>query len=315
MQHTYSRTSDIFKKLLSLDINAKQIERVCTFYGHHLYESQNSDQHNKKKDETKLTNKRLYVLIDGSFVLIRHNSLSTREQSEVKGRDRWKEVKLARLVNEQHLVKGISKDRNYVSHSEYVVHLGEAETFFTILRDVINRQSYKELVFICDGASWIWNWVNDTYPESIQILDFFHAKEHLCDLATLHINNEQTRKDWVKLQEERILNDDIEEVIEDLEGEKLHGTSGKDHKKEIQNLINYYTEHKDRMRYKTFLKNGLEIGSGAVESAHRTIIQQRAKLSGQRWTSNGVQSILSLRATYLGGNWNQLLNLIKENLP
>lgn len=312
MQHTYSRTSDIFKKLLGLDISAKQIERVCTFYGHRLYQSQNRDQH-KKKNETRLANKRLYVLIDGSFVLIRHNSLSAGEQLEIKGRDCWKEVKLARLVNEHHLVKGISKDRNYVSHSEYVVHLGEAETFFTILRDVINRQSYKELVFICDGAKWIWNWVNDTYPGSIQILDFFHAKEHLCELATLHINDEQTRKDWVKLQEERILNDDVEEVIEDLESEKLHGTSVKDNKKEIQNLINYYTEHKDRMKYNTFHKDGLEIGSGAVESAHRTIIQQRAKLSGQRWTSNGVQSILSLRAAYLGGNWDQLLQAVKDN--
>lgn len=65
--------------------------------------------------------------------------------------------------------------------------------------------------------------------------------------------------------------------------------------------------------YKTYKKQGLEIGSGAIESAHRTIIQQRAKLSGQRWTMDGVQSILSLRSLYYSGRWEELLNLIKVN--
>lgn len=67
------------------------------------------------------------------------------------------------------------------------------------------------------------------------------------------------------------------------------------------------------MLYKTYKKQSIEIGSGAIESAHRTIIQQRAKLSGQRWTMTGVQSILSLRATYHSGRWEDLINLVKTN--
>ena len=314
MQHTYSRASDIFMKLLGIEINAKQIERVCTFYGNKLYESQNSRplQHSKRI-KSKEYSERLYVLIDGSFVLIRHNSLPVNEQSESQGRDCWKEVKLARLINEQHIVKGISKNRNYVSHSEYVVHLGEAETFFAILRETISRYPNRDLVFICDGARWIWNWIEDTYPKSTQILDFFHAKEHLCDLAKIYISDQEDRKEWVSEQEKQIINDNVEEVLEELENVKLNGSTGKTIKKEIEKLINYFTDHRDRMRYKTYQNAGLEIGSGAVESAHRTIIQQRAKLSGQRWTSTGVQGILSLRAAYIGGNWSQLLSLINGN--
>lgn len=312
MQHTYGRASDIFMKLLGLDINAKQIERVCTFYGNKLYENQNNQEHPENLEE-KVSSKRLYVLIDGSFVLIRHKSLPIKEQKESQGKDCWKEVKLARLVNEKHLVKGISKNRNYVSRSEYVVHLGEAEAFFTILRETINRHYSKNLIFICDGAKWIWNWIEDTYPKSTQILDFFHAKEHLCDLAKIYISDQENRKVWVAEQEGRIMNDNIEEVLEELEDIRMNDSGSKTFKKELEKLINYFSEHRDRMRYKTYQNAGLEIGSGAVESAHRTIIQQRAKLSGQRWTSAGVQGILSLRAAYLGGNWNQLLSLINGN--
>lgn len=302
-------------KVLGIEVNAKQIERVCTFYGNKLYESQHSHhlQH-PKKIKSKKSSDRLYVLIDGSFVLIRHNSLPANEQSESQGRDCWKEVKLARLVNEQHIVKGISKNRNYVSHSEYVVHLGEAEPFLETLRETISKCPSKELVFICDGARWIWNWVEDTYPKATQILDFFHAKEHLCDLAKIYISDQEDRKEWVSDQEKRIINDNVEEVLEELENVILNVTTSKNIKKEIEKLINYFTDHRDRMRYKTYQNAGLEIGSGAVESAHRTIIQQRAKLSGQRWTSTGVQGILSLRAAYIGGNWSQLLSLINGKI-
>lgn len=300
-------------KLLGLDINAKQIERVCTFYGNKLYETQNSNHEHPKKLKEKISLEKLYVLIDGSFVLIRHKSLPIKEQKESQGRDCWKEVKLARLVNEKHIVKGISKNRNYVSRSEYVVHLGEAETFFAILRETISRYSGKNLIFICDGAKWIWNWIEDTYPKATQILDFFHAKQHLCDVAKIYISDQEDRKEWVAEQERRIMNDNVEEVLEELEDIRMNGSGGKTLEKEIEKLINYFTDHRDRMRYKTYQNAGLEIGSGAVESAHRTIIQQRAKLSGQRWTSTGVQGILSLRAAYLGGNWDQLLSLINGN--
>lgn len=313
MQHTYNRSSDIFKKLLGLEINAKQIERVCTFYGNRLYQNQSKPPPVVKKGKKGEASDKLYVLIDGSFVLIRHSSLNKEEQSGISGRDCWKEVKLARLVNEQHIVKGISKNRNYVTHSEYVVHLGEAETFFHILRDVISNQHYKKLIFICDGAKWIWNWINDTYPKATQILDFYHAKEHLCEFAKSYIGDEKDRSAWIAQQEEQILKDNIEEVLEELEEQKLQASLGKTLEKELEKLINYYTDHRDRMRYATYKEEGMEIGSGAVESAHRTIIQQRAKLSGQRWTSNGVQGILSLRATYLGGHWNQLIDLIRGN--
>lgn len=128
MQHTYRTASEIFSKLLDIEVNAKQIERVCNFYGQKLYSQQCLHDH-KKKEGNVVRASTLYVLIDGSFVLIRNSSLKKNEMNFIAGKDAWKEVKLARLINEKHIIKGISKDRSYVSKSEYLVHLGSADVF------------------------------------------------------------------------------------------------------------------------------------------------------------------------------------------
>lgn len=311
MQHTYGASCKIFEKLLGLNVTAKQIERVCTFYGKKLYEIQSAKgipyaKSSKKADV-------LYVLVDGSFVPIRNTSLQKNDMDFVKGKDSWKEVKLARLIEGRHIVKGVSNNRNYVSHSDYLAHLGNRKPFLEQLRQSIDNRKFDKIVFLGDGAKWIWNWVVDTFPQSTQILDFFHAMEHISDHSKVFFQEEQTRKDWVELQQSRLFCDQVEEVLEELETELVTNQQPKVAWESLNKLKAYVNENKNRMRYKTYKKQGLEIGSGAIESAHRTIIQQRAKLSGQRWTMEGVQSILSLRSMYHSGRWEELLILIKGN--
>lgn len=311
MQHTYSGSNAIFQKLLGIEISAKQIERVCTFYGTKLYEMQCSYVFNKK--DKKIEASILYVLLDGSFIQIRNSSLKKKGKDFFHGKDSWKEVKLGRIINARHIIKGISKDRNFVSKSDYVVHLGEAEKFLEQLRQLSESYKYDKLVFICDGAKWIWNWVEDCFPNAIKILDYFHAAEHLGEYALNNISDEALRKDWLKLQQERLLSNNAAEVIEELESEILisNRTHTKANRGNNKKLSAYLKENSDRMQYGSYKKQGLEIGSGAIESAHRVIIQQRAKLSGQRWSIEGAQSILSLRAAYHGGKWNELTKLLK----
>ena len=310
MQHTYGASCRIIEKLMGINVTAKQIERVCTFYGKKLYEIQSAsgipyDKSLKKADV-------LYVLMDGSFVPIRNTSLQKNNMDFVKGKDSWKEVKLARLIDGRHIVKGVSNNRNYVSHSDYLAHLGSREPFLEQLRQSIDNRKFVKIVFLGDGAKWIWNWVVDTFPQSTQILDFFHAMEHISDHSKIFFQEEQTRKDWVELQQTRLLSDQVEEVLEELETE-LVISQPKAARESLSKLKAYINENKNRMMYRTYKKQGFEIGSGAIESAHRTIIQQRAKLSGQRWTMDGVQSILSLRSIYHSGRWGKLLKLIKGN--
>lgn len=308
MQHTYNSSCIIFKKLLGIDITAKQIERVCTFYGTKLHKQQCGYvfDKNRKQIEANI----LYILIDGSFIQIRNTSLQEKGSKALPGKDSWKEVKLGRIINARHIVKGISKDRNFVSKSEYVVHLGDAEKFLEQLRQLIKSYKYDKLVFICDGARWIWNWIDDTFPDSIKILDYFHAAEHLGEYARNNFKEESWRKDWMKLQQERLMKNNVGEIIEELESELISAET-KISKENIRKLAAYLKENSTRMQYADYKKQELEIGSGAIESAHRVIIQQRAKLSGQRWSIEGAQSILSLRSAYHGGKWGNLIELIK----
>ena len=82
--------------------------------------------------------------------------------------------------------------------------------------------------------------------------------------------------------------------------------------KEARNLITYYTKNMERMDYAQYKKIGIGlIGSGAIESAHRTVIQERMKLSGQRWTKKGAQNMLNLRVTNNNKQWSKITDLTK----
>ena len=77
-------------------------------------------------------------------------------------------------------------------------------------------------------------------------------------------------------------------------------------------LISYYKNHEKRMQYHLFREKGLIIGSGAIASAHKDVLQKRLKLSGQRWTKQGLQQIAQLRVAYKSGQWNLIKNLCKK---
>mgnify|MGYP003678430676 FL=1 len=80
----------------------------------------------------------------------------------------------------------------------------------------------------------------------------------------------------------------------------------------LRQLIGYYTNHQKRMQYHLFKEKGFIIGSGAIESAHKDVLQKRLKLSGQRWTKKGLQQITQLRVIYKSKKWNQIERLCKK---
>ena len=112
----------------------------------------------------------LYVEVDGSMVHLREEG--------------WKEAKLARLFKGSDCLNPNS-DVSYLSNSHYVAHLGNHTDFCELTEQAIDSYGRWKtgLVFITDGATWIKNWIEDTYPNSYAILDYFHASEHLHEFA------------------------------------------------------------------------------------------------------------------------------------
>lgn len=284
-EQVFSRASESIEKLTGTAVNAKQIERLCHCYG------ALAEQHQGEQNEevSQFDQRRHYVMADGGMIL-------TRE-------DDWKELKLARVfAAEDHLPE--SDKRNFIARSDYIAHLGGHHDFWRKLAPFTDR--LDTMVWIADGARWIWDKVATYYPEARQILDYYHSKEKLCAFAKEAIKDSLQRREWVSQQEDLLLADQVELVLTNIALLPCRGRA----KQQQRSLLTYYENNLERMRYKTYQDEGLLIGSGPMEAAHRHVVQCRMKLSGQRWTRAGAQQLVTLRALNKSGRWNLVKDLI-----
>lgn len=290
----FNEASSILQTMLNIDLSAKQFQRVSEWYGEQLDPiiEANHKEYILQLPPPKQDDEVCYIMMDGCM-------LYTRD-------DGWKENKLARIFYDCDTVS-IQENRNEIQRSIYISHLGSIDQFLPKLeRHTVLIKQPK--VFIADGAKWIWNWVEDNYPGSVQILDYYHALEKLEAFSKLQYSNVEKRQEWMSVQKELLLNDGVIDVMANIKKVKSLNPSAKEAKNKV---LQYYTEHEDRMMYKTFKTKGLLIGSGPMEAAHRNVIQQRMKLSGQKWSIKGANAIANLRCYRKSHGWNIIDKLIK----
>lgn len=288
----YEKCNEILKEFIAVDVSAAQVYRVTDTYG---------EQVGKEMENTECTltpvrkDDVLYVELDGSMLFIRK-----------KG---WKETKLGRLFKASDSTR-VDGKQGWISHSQYLAYLGDSKMFTGKMEDLIELYgiSDRRLVFLSDGAPWIKNWIEDAFPDAISILDYFHASEHLYSFIESHFKDKEMAKKWAKEQQELLLESKVVAVIKNIQA--IAGTDNES----AGNLIAYYQSNIERMDYKRYKQVGCGIiGSGAIESAHRTVIQERMKKSGQRWSEDGAQNMLNLRVTKMNGQWQQIIKLVKTN--
>jgi hypothetical protein len=150
---------------------------------------------------------------------------------------------------------------------------------------------------IGDGAEWIWNIADDHFPGAIQIVDVFHARQHLWDVARkLCPGQEAEQQRWMAFHQDELLDEGrIEELvaalraIDSLPSELLE---------KIRTEADYFDNNKERMRYPRFRAQHLFIGSGVIEAGCKTIIGSRCKQSGMFRTVRGANAILALRCCH-----------------
>jgi len=225
--------------------------------------------------------KRLYVAIDGTHAPMRGGG--------------WCEVKTS-VIYETAERDGSMR----VVNQEYLATLEKAESFGErVYARAYDRgvENAEEVVALGDGAPWVWNSHSHHYPAAVQILDFFHASEHLNEVgkAWYGEGTEKARR-WVEAREVDLLSDCVETVIRSIQSWKPAEEEGAEIRR--KNLV-YFTNNKERMRYATFKAQGYHIGSGLVESACKTVVGQRLKQSGMRWSRAGAEAMLSLRSHIL----------------
>jgi hypothetical protein len=220
---------------------------------------------------------------------------------------RWQEAKLGCVYQARDRVELSPTGRELMARQVVAVR-GEPAALGALLwprARAAGIDERREVVVLGDGAPWIWNLAAEHFPKRVEILDWYHAKEHVSTTArVLYGEGTERSAQWRQEQLDRLWDDRVEEVIAGLRFLGAHQRSAAK-RQAVEDLHRYLSTNRARMRYRTFRDAGYQIGSGAAESAIGHVVQQRMKRAGMRWGASGADAVLALRSVYRSiGAWN-----------
>lgn len=160
----------------------------------------------------------------------------------------------------------------------------------------------QKKVVMGDGAEWIWNLAALHFPGAILIVDLYHARQHLWEVARrLYPHDERKQKVWMRVHQKRLLDKGkIEKLVDAL---RSTPSSHPEVAEKLRTEADYFERNAERMRYPKFRRQHLFVGSGVIEAGCKTVIASRLKRSGMFWTVRGANAILALRCSYLNGRF------------
>lgn len=231
---------------------------------------------------------RLYGSLDGAFVPI--------EQE-------WKEAK---LISWYQVGERYGQSELHAQGIHHYASLAEAATFGELVwATAVEHQADRaqELVFVCDGAAWIWKLVEQYFPQAVQIVDWYHACQYLYPVAEALFAAPDQQAEWLTEMKAFLWNNEVEVVIQACQDQLAKVGPP------AQRLITYYSNNQERMRYATFRQANYLIGSGTVESGCKQVVSLRLKRSGATWSPAGASATAKARAAWLSGSWEALCSL------
>ena len=302
---SFEEGSQLLTELAGLSIDAKQVERGAEALGAEI--AADERQHVQPLDSEALP-ATLYLGIDGTGVPMRASELSGRSGKQPDGSAKTREVKLCtvwsaesrdaedRPIRDEGSVTYTAAIESAATHD-----IDEVPSAFTqrVLREAARRRFTQadRTVVIGDGAPWIWSIAQELFPRAIQIVDRFHVKEHLSNVAkTIYGTDTAQAKIWADRRHEEL---DCGRLPDLLRALRRHADRFDDARKCFQ----YIHRNRDRMRYAQFHAQGLCTSSGVVEAGCKVAIGTRLKRSGMHWTMRGANSIIALRCAKLSGRF------------
>jgi hypothetical protein len=247
----------------------------------------------------------LYIAVDGTGVPMVPAATRDRAGKAEDGRARTREVKMACLFTQTTTDDDGFPVRDPGS-STYLATFDPAEPFGQLVSAEARRrgsQHIRQLVMLGDGAVWIWNLADQLFPAATQIVDLYHAREHVHELANLAARLlAGHRDDWLAERLEELDAGDIPALL--AAGRDLRFTGSLT--RERDKALHYFDTNAHRMRYRHFRALGMFIGSGTVEAGCKSVIGQRLKLSGMRWNIPGATGIATLRCQQASNRWEQI---------
>jgi hypothetical protein len=247
----------------------------------------------------------LYIAVDGTGVPMVAAETEGRPSKAGDGKARTREVKLACLFTQTTLDDDGRPVRDPAS-SSYLATFEAAGRFGQLVDAEARRRGVdyvRQPVILGDGAVWIWNLADQLFPAATQIVDLYHAREHVHELATLAARLLRGhRPDWLATRLDELNNGDIPALLTAGHNLKFTGSLATERDKALA----YFETNTHRMRYKHFRSLGMFVGSGVVEAGCKAVIGQRLKLSGMRWAIPGATSIATLRCQDASNRWDEI---------
>ena len=254
--------------------------------------------------------KRLYGSLDAAKVRIEPR---TRQGVAVPEHENWRDMKVGCWYQAEAVAVSRQSSRQRqkaqregtvfrTTHHQYYCDIAHVDEFGKLVWATgcqVSADLAAELVFVCDGAAWIWDLVEQYYPNAVQIVDWYHAEDRLKRLADAVFPSATQRQAWLAPVVESLWQGQVEEVI--LACQPLANQHD-----EARQAVTYFSNNGQRMRYDLFRTQGYLIGSGTIESGCKQIVTHRLKRSGAQWIVQGAVRTAKARAAWLSGNWHTL---------
>lgn len=305
-QGSYQEAEDQIRRTLRLDVGDDTVRKVANLIGAIVFMHDQT-----RADEAYAMLEKgpgaldfpydregvLYIEMDGAAFNTRHPGQNDST---------WKENKLGIVFSSDdvHFLgyeDGGDVEKFYIDRKEYADYIGSSHEFGKHLFAAALRGGYgkyRRTVVISDGATWIRNLKDEFFPDAQQILDLYHAVENIHGFARYHFNNDESRAiPWAQQMSALLKDGQYRRVIDEVA--PYRG-------KTIPNVVNlhtYLTNNIENIDYKKYREQGLYVGSGAIESSNKTVLQRRLKQAGMRWDAATAQNMVTLRAKAVSGKW------------
>lgn len=304
---SFKASSEMLKNFLGIDISSNHVRKITEYVGGAVYNADKEEANKQYENIVNLdiTNEKkemvLYIMIDGA-------AINTR--IEDKDGSTWRECKSAIAFTNKDLIK--RKDGSkLILNKECISLVGSSDELKKYLLMIAVLKGYEEAektVIISDGATWIRNICKEIFPDALQILDLFHLKENIYTYAKYLYSEEKEYTKYAKTIINLIEQGKKETAIKKVKDVKDELPAG------IVNIKTYIKNNYEKIDYPEYIKNGYYVGSGAIESANKVLVQRRLKQAGMRWSVDKSQTVVSLRAKVESNKWNEVMPIIEKQI-
>jgi len=252
---------------------------------------------------------RLYIELDGVLARMRRGSVPMEKEERQRKGDVYREIKAGAVFRTERgpkrseLAPGVYGDTPAPDSMRYVARRTAKGGFAWLLYHLALQcglEQAQQVVVLGDGAPWIWNLVAEHFPGAVQIVDLYHAKEHVWDVAHAVFGAAtKASTGWATTACSLLEQGQIADLICAIAALPPIPPEPGQARSIPERAVDYFSSHAQRMRYPLFRAQGMHIGSGIAEAACKTIVSTRAKRSGMRWTPQGIDALLPLRTAVL----------------